>query len=292
MANDVIGLSILPHGRQAMEQASAENNWFEVRRGIMIMPVRSATIPPATHTNCILVGETDLYVIDPGSADAAELCRVTDRVNQLVDRGGRVASVLLTHSHPDHTAGAEHFRSLYDVPIMAHAATAAQLSFAVDRHLSDGDVLMSDRDPQWRLQCLHTPGHDPGHLCFLESQAGVLLAGDMVANPGTIVVSRQYAGDMAHFLNSLERLLKVECQMIVPAHGQSSDHPRELIQRQLDHRLWREAKIKCAYAAGATTFDELLAQAYDDASPAAMPLARHALDAHLAKLGIDLPAGL
>jgi glyoxylase-like metal-dependent hydrolase (beta-lactamase superfamily II) len=275
-----------------MEQESAESNSFEVRRGITIVPVRSATIPPATHTNCILVGDRDLYVIDPGASDAAELCQVTDRVNQLIDRGGRVVAVLLTHSHPDHTAGAEYLRRLYEVPIMGHQAAAAQVSFAVDRFLNDGDVLTSEHDPQCRLQCLHTPGHDPGHLCFLESQTGVLLAGDMVANPGTIVVSRQYAGDMSHFLQSLERLLAVECQMIVPAHGQPSDQPRELIQRQLEHRLWREAKIERAYAAGATTFDQLLAQAYDDAASSAMPLARHALDAHLAKLGIELPAGL
>jgi hypothetical protein len=44
--------------------------------------------------------------------------------------------------------------------------------------------------------------------------------------------------------------------------------------------------------AGAATFDELLARACDDASPEALVWARHALDAHLAKLGIDLPAKL
>jgi len=58
----------------------------------------------------------------------------------------------------------------------------------------------------------------------------------------------------------------------------------------LDHRLWREAKIQQAYAAGAKTFEELLARAYDDAPEQALMWARHSLDAHLAKLGIEMPA--
>jgi ribonuclease/clavin/mitogillin len=272
------------------ERVPGEHNWFEIRRGIILVPVRSATIPPATHTNCMIVGEEALYVIDPGAGDEAELGHLLRQIDHLVELGGRVEAVLLSHSHPDHTAAAEALRDRYGVPIMAHAATAVQLPFAVDRPLSDGEVLTSGRDPQWRLQCIHTPGHDPGHLAFLEETTGALLAGDMVANPGTIVVSREYAGDMAAFVSSLERLLHVDCKLIIPAHGHPAGQPREFIRQQLAHRLWREDKIKRAYDAGAKTFDELLAQAYDDAPPAALPLARHSLDAHLAKLGIEIGA--
>jgi hypothetical protein len=35
-----------------------------------------------------------------------------------------------------------------------------------------------------------------------------LLAGDMVAHPGSVVVSRKYGGDMAAFMESLEKLLQ------------------------------------------------------------------------------------
>jgi glyoxylase-like metal-dependent hydrolase (beta-lactamase superfamily II) len=196
----------------------------------------------------------------------------------------------LSHSHPDHTCAADELRHGYEVPIMAHPATAAQLSFKIDRHLHDDEILRSGRDPQWRLRCIHTPGHDPGHLCFLEETTGALLAGDMLANPGTIVISRQYGGDMAAFMLSLERLLKLDCKLIIPSHGHPAGRPRELIQQQLDHRLWREEKVKRAHDEGATTFDELLARAYDDAPQQALPWARHSLDAHLAKLGIEIPA--
>ena len=183
-------------------------------------------------------------------------------------------------------------RDRYDVPILAHPATAAQVSFKIDRHLHDGEVLTSGSDPQWRLRCIHTPGHDPGHLCFLEESTGALLAGDMVANPGTIVISREYGGDMAAFLRSLDRLLQLDCKLIIPAHGQPAGRPHELVQQQIDHRLWREDKIKHAHDEGAATFEELLARGYDDAPEQALPWARHSLDAHLAKLGIEVPTTL
>jgi glyoxylase-like metal-dependent hydrolase (beta-lactamase superfamily II) len=97
---------------------------------------------------------------------------------------------------------------------------------------------------------------------------------------------------MAEFMGSLEKLLKLDCKLIIPSHGHPAGHPREFIQQQLDHRVWREEKIKRAYQAGARTFDELLAKAYDDAPEPARRWARHSLDAHLAKLVIEVPAAL
>jgi ribonuclease/clavin/mitogillin len=282
----------LPLLARGTERAPGQHNWFEVRRGITMVPLATATIPPATHTNCIVVGEEQLYVIDPGADDETEREHLYRQIDHLIEIGGRVEAVLLTHSHVDHTAGADAFRQRYDVPIMAHGATSDQLSIAIDRELHDGDVLTSGRDSDWRLQCIHTPGHDPGHLCFLEESTGALLAGDMVANPGSIAVSRAWKGDMADFMHSLERLMEVDCKLVIPAHGQPAGSPREFLKQHLDHRLWREEKIKQAHDSGAAPFDELLAQAYDDVPEAALPLARHSLDAHLAKLGIEMPTKL
>ena len=272
------------------ERSPGEHNWFEIRRGITLVPVESATLPPATHTNCLIIGEESLYVIDPAAKNPRELDHLIRQIDHLLELGGKVEGILLSHSHPDHVASAEELRSRYDAPILAHPATAAQVSFPIDRELHDDEVLVSGRDPQWRLRCIHTPGHDPGHLCFLEESTGSLLAGDMVANPGSIVVSRSFGGDMAAFMGSLERLLDVQCKLIIPSHGHPLGEVREFITKQLAHRRWREEKIRRVYDEGATTFDELLARAYDDAPGQALPWARHSLDAHLAKLGIDLPA--
>src|SRR6202035_5316093 len=62
-----VGLTrALPLLARGTERVPGEHNWFEIRRGITLVPVKSPTIPPATHTNCFIVGEESLYVIDPG----------------------------------------------------------------------------------------------------------------------------------------------------------------------------------------------------------------------------------
>lgn len=280
----------LPLLQRGTERAPGEHNWFEIRRGITLAPVKSMTLPPATHTNCIIVGERELYVIDPGAHEEAEQQHLNRQLDHMLELGGKLKAVLLSHAHPDHVSGADVLRQRYGVPILAHPATAEQLPHLVDEHLHEGDVLTCAGAPPWQLHCLHTPGHDRGHLCFLETSTSSLLAGDMVANPGSILVAREYGGDMADFIRSLERLLTVDCKLIVPAHGQPAGRPREFVQQQLEHRLWREAKIQRAYDAGARTFEALLEASYDDAPREALVWARYSLDAHLHKLGIEAPA--
>ena len=86
---------------------------------------------------------------------------------------------------------------------------------------------------------------------------------------------------------SLERLKTFDdATLIVPAHGLSDPRPVEKLQEHIDHRLWREAKIKEAYEAGAASLDALLAKAYDDVPNEALRLAEHALKAHLTRLGV------
>ena len=77
-----------------------------------------------------------------------------------------------------------------------------------------------------------------------------------------------------------------------PFHGQEdrlADLGLEIeVQDQIQHRLDREEKIRAAIDAGATTEDEVVAQAYDDTPEAAWPIAKHQLKAHLARLGVTL----
>src|SRR5205823_4859553 len=40
---------------------------IEMTAGIVLVPVRTPTLPPATHTNCYLVGGDEVVVIDPAS---------------------------------------------------------------------------------------------------------------------------------------------------------------------------------------------------------------------------------
>lgn len=266
------------------ERAPGEHSRFEIRCGITIIPLVTRTIPPATHTNCIIIGEKDLFVIDPGADDEAELTHLRKQLDHFIDLGAKVQAVVLTHSHRDHIGGVALVRNRYDAPVWAHEATSAQVDFPVDRQIQDGERLVSSGEPDWVLRAIHTPGHDPGHLCFLEESSKILIAGDMVAGKGTIVVSHEFGGNMNQFLNSFEVLLGIDSKIIIPAHGQPEPDPHKMLRKHRDHRLWREQKIKDVMAQGITDIDELLAKAYDDAPKEALPLARHALNAHIARI--------
>ena len=138
----------LPLLARGTERVPGQHNWFEIRRGITLIPVKSPTIPPATHTNCLIIGEEALYVIDPGAVDEAELGHLRRQIDHLIELGGRVEAILLTHSHPDHVCAADQLRQIYGVPILAHPAVAPQVNFKIDRPLHDDEVLTSGPNEQ------------------------------------------------------------------------------------------------------------------------------------------------
>lgn len=263
---------------------------FEMRRGIHLIPLPTPTLPPASHTNCVILGERELYVVDPGPVEEHGRTRLREHVEHLQHLGGTLKAVLLTHSHADHVGAAPFLRETFGAPIWAHAETARQVPFAVDRLLTHEEILPIAGDPGWQLRCLHTPGHDPGHLCFLETSTRTLMIGDLIANPGTIIISAQLEGDMDAYLKSLESLVDETFVFTIPGHGLplGKEAGRAKIEEIMQHRLAREAKIRAALDAGATTTQALLEQAYADTPAELWPLAEHQLAAHLVRLGVTL----
>jgi glyoxylase-like metal-dependent hydrolase (beta-lactamase superfamily II) len=87
-----------------------------------------------------------------------------------------------------------------------------------DRLISDGDRLEL---PGWDLQAIWTPGHSPGHLCFVEQERRLLLTGDCVLpriSPNVGVHPQQRPNPLAEFLDSLQRLGRYDPELVLPAH--------------------------------------------------------------------------
>lgn len=266
---------------------------IDFRPGLRVFPVRTPTLPPATHTNCYIVGHgRDLVVIDPASPYEEEQARLDRVIDELIARGHRVREVLLTHHHPDHCGGAEALARRLGVPIAAHATTRALLEHRVrvDRLVADGEVFDLPADlpgarPR-RLRAHLLEGHADGHLAFHEEVTNGVIAGDMVAGTGTIIVDPP-EGKMALYLESLRRLRALGARVLYPAHGPPIGDPAPFVDEYVTHRLAREAKVLAAVAAGAAPVEELVPRAYTDVKPELYPFAARSLLAHLQKLEQD-----
>ncbi|HEU4388879.1 MAG TPA: MBL fold metallo-hydrolase [Blastocatellia bacterium] len=284
-------------------KALPEANRGLVRRiefgpGIFFFPVRTPTLPPATHTNCYIIGGEELVVIEPASPYEDEQRELDDFIDQLIGEGRKVREVILTHHHIDHVGGVNHLRNRLGVPVAAHRITAERLSDSVqvDRFIEDGDVIELAGDPGWRLRALHTPGHTRGHLCFYEENSAAVITGDLIVGVGTVVIDPP-EGNMRQYFDSLRLLLKLpRLGTLFGAHGPVIAPAREKIQEYIDHRTARETKIHDAVKSGATSLDAIVAFAYTDVSPSLHGLARRSALAHLEKLEeeravISLPQG-
>src|SRR5262249_17876796 len=151
----------------------------------------------------------------------------------------------------------------------------------VDRTLADGDVATAGAR---RLRAVFTPGHTPGHHCFLDETTGFVLAGDMVAGVGTVVIDPD-EGDMSEYLASIARMEALAARALLPAHGPILTEPASKLDEYRRHRLWREARVVAALARlGEATPAELTVLAYDDVPASVHALAERSLRAHLTKL--------
>ena len=260
---------------------------IEVRPGIVLLPLAAATLPPAAHTNSYLLGTGECVLVDPGSPFATENERLLQALAVAAQRLGRhVKAIWLTHHHPDHVAGVESVRRALEVPVFGHPLTAERLQaqgIALDGWLHDGQRVTLDGSPPFVLKVHHTPGHTGGHLCFEVEATGDLVAGDMVAGFGTIVIDPP-EGDMDLYLASLDRLRELAPRTLFVSHGAPFLDSVTKLTEYRDHRLAREAQVLACWESGLREPREMIPRVYPEIAPAVVPLAERQVLAHLVRL--------
>lgn len=259
-----------------------EHAFLWIRPNLKFLPLRSPTLPPATHTNCCIFGTRRLLVIDPASPFRSEQARLEKALQSLVDAGATLEGVLLTHHHPDHVAGAMAVKRKFGIPIYAHARTVEALPKRITAVpcLEDGQQLRLE--DQSLLIC-HTPGHAPGHICGYDLAYGTLIAGDLFAGWGTIVINPS-EGDLGLYLDSLERMIAFEPSIVLPSHGPPVGQALAPLEKLLAHRHARSAQIVDALRSGAMGISELVAIIYRHYPLSARLMARGSVRAHLLHL--------
>ncbi len=265
------------------ERAATPVQRIELTYGVVLHPMKTRPLPPATHTNAYLVGESEMALIDPGSGDPTELEPLFALIDTLGAEGRRLKLVLATHEHPDHVGGIDAVRERYRVPVAAHVQTAARLR--VDRVLADRDLVeLAPGAGEWNLRVLHTPGHARGHLCFLHERTRSLFCGDHIpGGTGTVIIDPP-EGNMAAYVRSLARLLEEPVATLFPGHGSPQGAARRRIEWLISHRRKREALVLAALAEEPEPLEALVERAYRDTPSALWKYAERSLLAHLEKL--------
>lgn len=224
-------------------------------------------------TNTYLVGHDEVAVIDPGPDDCEEHLDLVAR-----EGAGRIRWILVTHTHPDHSPGAQGLKARTGAAVLGYDERDG---FVPDERLSDGDGI---EGAGFRLTALHTPGHASNHLCYRLEGARILFSGDHIMSGSTVVIAPP-DGDMVAYLDALERLRGEAMDGVAPGHGAWIDDPAAKIEEYLAHRRAREAAIEAALrAAGTASVEQLVEAVYTDVPDELHPIATWSMWAHLRKL--------
>ncbi|MEO3814250.1 MBL fold metallo-hydrolase [Sphaerisporangium sp. B11E5] len=219
-------------------------------------------------------GADAVVVVDPGPDDEGHLRRVAGRLGER-----RVETVLLTHGHPDHSAGAKRFAAMVGAPVRA----LDPRHVLGDEGLGDGDALTV---AGLEVRVVGTPGHSFDSLCFWLPADGALLTGDTVLGRGTTVIAPD--GDLADYLRSLDRLRAdaeiTEATALLPGHGPVLPDPVAVLDAYIAHRRERLDQIREAREGGAVTPAEIVEVVYAGLAEDLKPAAEMSVRAQLAYL--------
>ena len=201
-------------------------------------------------TASYLVGEEDLAVIDPGPPDDEHYAALEAAIG-----GRRVAAVIVTHTHRDHSPLAAKLAARFDAPTYGfgpHAAArelflgeinpldaATDTDFVPDVALADGNTF---EHGEWSMTALHTPGHIANHIC-LAMEDGTVFSGDHVMAWSTSIVAPP-DGRMSDYMASLDRMAERKGDRIYwPGHGGPVREPSRFVRFLSMHRHQRELSI-------------------------------------------------
>jgi glyoxylase-like metal-dependent hydrolase (beta-lactamase superfamily II) len=221
-------------------------------------------------------GSASAVVVDPGPDDEGHLRRVCDVA---ASAGQRVALIVLTHGHSDHSAGAGRLAGL----------TGAAVRAVDPAHRLGGDGLISGdvvTAGGCELRVIATPGHSPDSVCLELPADGAVLTGDTVLGRGTTVIAGD--GSLGDYLASLDRLRALadesDLTALLPGHGPLLASPAATLDFYITHRAERLAEIQAALVAGDSTPAQIVARVYADVDRALWPFAQWSVRAQLAYL--------
>jgi glyoxylase-like metal-dependent hydrolase (beta-lactamase superfamily II) len=193
--------------------------------------------------NAYLVREDDGFtLVDTTTGGAADsLLAAAERA------GGTIRRIALTHGHGDHVGSLDGLKErlgdsvqvlMPELDARIHAGEKVvdgKLPGAWPELQTEADVRLVDGDRVGSLEVVGTPGHTPGHVAFLDSRDGTLIAGDTFTAYGRLAVASHFyfrfplaavaSWDKAKVLQSAKHLRSLVPAVMVVGHGPAVRDP-------------------------------------------------------------------
>lgn len=241
-----------------------------------------------TGTSTFIVGHGEVAILEPGPLNDAHTDAV---VKALGDE--RATHIFVSHTHMDHSPGAAPLRARTGAKICAYGPhglggpehdvtmeTAGDRLFDPDIYVRDGDLFTG---PDWTIECVHTPGHTSNHMCYALKEENVLFSGDHVMAWSTSIVGPP-DGDMADYMDNLERILERDFIKFIPTHGPEISNPKEFVQAYLEHRYERERQIENCLRADTHHIKQMVPMIYSDVDSRLIPAAAVSLFSQIQRM--------
>lgn len=234
---------------------------------------------PLRYINAYLLEDDDGYTLVDCGWKADDVLAALHVALQLCGLGlGDVVRVAITHAHFDHYGLAGTLRRAGVAQLLLHrldwhfaqlllsdpvtvdrvaddwiASNGLRLPESLDEDVQYGRTELAaptreleDGDRIGRLQAVWTPGHTPGHLCFLNARSGRLLVGDHILDPITphVGVWADRGDDpLGAYVASLQKVATLDASGALPAHGEPFNGLHRRTDELLAHEREREARV-------------------------------------------------
>ncbi|MFO7689724.1 MAG: MBL fold metallo-hydrolase [Cryobacterium sp.] len=176
-------------------------------------------------------GQAHVVVVDPGPLDERHLTTLA--------QAGRVALIIITHQHADHTAGSARLAELTGAPVRAFDPV-----FCIGAPpLRNGEEIDA---AGVHLRIVATPGHTADSICVhlpADGPTGSVLTGDTILGAGSTVIGHP-DGTLRDYLHSLATLQAIGPATVLPAHGPAGDDLAAVCARYLQHRHDRLRQVR------------------------------------------------
>ncbi len=152
------------------------------------MRTKTFTVNPFSM-NCFVYWDEnsrDGVIIDPGAFENFEKEEILNYVTQ---NNINIRYILNTHGHIDHIMGNDWAKNMWNVPLLMHKDDMPLIDKALDQGAMFGVTFPKPPDPDQFIdetsevkfadtvfKILHTPGHSPGSVCFVDEKEKVIFA--------------------------------------------------------------------------------------------------------------------